>query len=61
MPGFGLVTPTQLGRPVWAEYGARLGYKITPATIVDLYADGVSGHAAIGTDVRVGAGMTYTF
>ncbi|WP_158817791.1 hypothetical protein [Methylocapsa sp. S129] len=55
------MTPTQLGRPVWAEYGARLGYKITPATIVDLYADGVSGHAAIGTDVRVGAGMTYTF
>jgi hypothetical protein len=61
IPGFGLVTPTHINRPVWAEYGGRVGYKITPATVVDVYADGVSGNRAIGSDVRVGAGVVYTF
>jgi probable HAF family extracellular repeat protein len=49
IPGFGLVTPNPMNRPTWAEYGARIGYKITPATVVEVYADGVSGAAVVYT------------
>jgi hypothetical protein len=59
--GFGMGAPTQPGSRSWAEYGGRVGYKITPATVVDVFADGVSGGNGIGTEVRLGVGFKLTF
>jgi probable HAF family extracellular repeat protein len=59
--GIGTLTPNNAGSPTWAEYGARIGYKIRPNMIVDVFADGVSGDQGIGTDVHIGAGFRATF
>jgi hypothetical protein len=61
IPGFGVVTPGNAGRPVWAEYGARIGYKLSPNTVIDVFADGASGGAGIGTAAHVGADFKYVF
>lgn len=40
--GVGLLTP-QLGGVDWAEYGARIGYRITDRLNADLFVNGVKG------------------
>ena len=59
--GFGGGAPVRPGNPTWAEYGGRVGYKITPATVVNVFADGVSGGNGIGTEVRLGVGFKLAF
>jgi len=59
--GIGRMTPTRQGQPAWAEYGARLGVKLGPATTFAVFADGVSGDQGVGTDVRIGAGLKFGF
>ena len=61
IPGFGVVTPGNPGRPFWAEYGARVGYRLNTNAIVDVFADGASGGSGIGTAVHVGADFKYMF
>ena len=61
IPGFGVVTPGNPGRPFWAEYGARVGYRLNANAIVDVFADGVSGGSGIGTAVHVGADFKFMF
>ncbi|MBV9637898.1 MAG: hypothetical protein JOZ40_24990 [Methylobacteriaceae bacterium] len=59
--GFGTMAPAGLKRPSWAEYGGRIGYKITPAATLGLFADGVSGGGGIGTKVHIGGELRYLF
>ena len=61
IPGFGVMTPTNAGRPLWAEYGARVGYRLNANALIDVFADGVSGGLGIGTAVHVGADFKYMF
>lgn len=59
--GIGLVTPTNWSQASWAEYGARIGYKITANLTVDAFVDGVFGDHAIGSNAHVGADLRYRF
>lgn len=61
VPGFGLVSPTKVKDPLFAEYGGRIGYKLRPNAVIDVFANGVSGNDGIGTDVQVGADFRLTF
>jgi hypothetical protein len=58
--GFGVLRG-RLADATWAEYGGRVGYKITPNATIDLIADGASGGSAIGSRIHAGAGFRYTF
>jgi hypothetical protein len=61
VPGIGTLSPTELDTLTWAEYGARLGYRLTEAVTVDAFANGVSGKEGIDTTVHVGAGVRVQF
>lgn len=61
VPGLGALTPVGLGEINWAEYGARIGYKVTDAMTVDLFANGVSGEGAVDTRVHAGAGIRFNY
>jgi hypothetical protein len=50
-----------LGEYTWAEYGARIGYRIQPNVILDAFADGTLGPGPIGNTVHGGAAVRYTF
>ena len=54
------ITPG-LGEYIWAEYGARIGYRIQPNVIVDAFADGTLGPRPIGNTVHGGVAVRYTF
>jgi hypothetical protein len=54
------ITPG-LGEYVWAEYGARIGYRIQPNIILDAFADGTLGPRPIGATVHGGLAVRYTF
>ena len=54
------ITPS-LGEHSWAEYGARIGYRIQPNVILDAFADGTLGPAPIGNTVHGGVAVRYTF
>jgi hypothetical protein len=57
----GASTTPALGEYIWAEYGARIGYRIQPNIIVDAFADGTLGPAPIGSTVHGGLAVRYTF
>lgn len=59
--GFGPIRPNAAGHPTWAEYGGRLGLQIAPHTALSAFFDGVSGGDGIGTDVRVGGALSFSF
>lgn len=61
VPGFGALAPTSAGRPVWIEFGARVGYRLTHDWTVDVFADGASGDASIGAAIHAGADLRYIF
>ncbi|MBV8848094.1 MAG: hypothetical protein JOZ16_00755 [Methylobacteriaceae bacterium] len=50
-----------LGEYTWAEYGARIGYRIQPNIILDAFADGTLGPWPIGNTVHGGVAVRYTF
>ena len=56
--GYERTTPAMLAR---GEYGARVGYKVTDAMTVDLFANGVSGEGAVDTRVHAGAGIRFNY
>jgi hypothetical protein len=59
--GIGTFSPISLGRPNWAEFGARVGYKLTERVAVELFMDGVSGGGSVGTNLHGGADIRVTF
>jgi probable HAF family extracellular repeat protein len=61
VPGIGTLTPSALGDFNWAEYGARVGYKLTDATTLDLFVNGVSGSDGVDTRVHGGVGLRFRF
>jgi hypothetical protein len=56
----GAIVPT-LGEHTWAEYGARIGYRIQPNVIIDAFADGKLGPGPIRNTVHGGVAVRYTF
>lgn len=54
------ITPV-LGEHSWAEYGARLGYRIQPNVILEAFADGTLGPGPIRNTVHGGVAVRYTF
>ncbi len=54
------ITPV-LGEHRWAEYGARLGYRIQPNVILEAFADGTLGPGPIRNTVHGGVAVRYTF
>ena len=50
-----------LGEHTWAEYGARIGYRIQPNVIIDAFADGTLGLGPIRNTVHGGVAVRYTF
>ncbi|WP_297831037.1 hypothetical protein [Thermomonas sp.] len=58
---FGTVRPDMVRNYDWFEYGARLGYKLTEAMTLDVFANGVSGEDGIGTKIHAGAGLRVRF
>jgi fibronectin-binding autotransporter adhesin len=54
------VTPA-LGEYTWSEYGLRIGYRIQPNIILDVFADGTLGPAPIRNTVHGGLAVRYTF
>ena len=56
-----LGTRNLLGEHVWAEYGARLGYRIQQNFIIDVFADGTLGGRPIGNTVHGGVAARYAF
>ncbi|MBS0534052.1 MAG: hypothetical protein JSR72_08345 [Proteobacteria bacterium] len=59
--GLGALQPSELKNVAWAEYGVRLGYKVTQRVSLDVFANGVSGGSDIGTRIHGGAGVRVRF
>ncbi len=59
--GVGSLSPSELKNVAWAEYGARIGYKISESLTADLFMNGISGDADLGTRIHGGAGLRYKF
>jgi probable HAF family extracellular repeat protein len=58
---FGAIAPSLERHLDWFEYGARVGYRLTEAMTLDVFANGVSGGDGIGTRVHGGAGLRMRF
>jgi hypothetical protein len=61
VPGIGSLMPTDLGTLTWAEYGARIGYKLTDTVTLDGFVNGVAGGAGIDSRIHAGAGLRFHF
>jgi hypothetical protein len=49
-------------RPVtWAEFGARLGYRLTEKLVVDAFVLGTAGAEPAGNTIHGGLGLRYSF
>ena len=58
----GTLLPTiELGTLYWAEFGARIGYRMTESLTLDAFANGVSGGSGIDTRVHVGGALRVSF
>lgn len=61
VPGIGTLVSTELGNLNWAEYGMRVGYKVTDAITLDAFANGVSGGGGIDTRHHTGASLRFQY
>jgi probable HAF family extracellular repeat protein len=61
VPGFGRLDSQGSAVGGWAEYGARVGYRLTDQLTVDLFADGISGGGDLGTSIHSGGGLRARF
>ena len=61
VPGIGTLMPVGLDALTWAEYGARIGYRLTNAVTIDAFVNGVSGRDGIDTRVHTGAALRFQF
>jgi hypothetical protein len=58
--GVGTVIPTS-GNQHWAEYGARLGYRLTKQMVTDLFINGTAGPNPVGNTIHGGVGLRVSF
>jgi hypothetical protein len=58
--GDGVIVPT-LGNQNWFEYGIRLGYRVTNAAVVDVFANGTLGPQPVGNTIHGGVGLRINF
>jgi probable HAF family extracellular repeat protein len=59
--GFGTLSSTPPGNTNWVEYGARVSYRVTDRVNLDVFANGVSGEAFVGTRAHFGGGVQVRF
>ena len=59
--GIGTLSPSSNSGTTWAEYGARVGYKMSSNLTFDLFSAGISGRDGIGTQVHSGIGARIRF
>jgi probable HAF family extracellular repeat protein len=59
--GIGTLSAANLDSVSWAEYGARIGFKVTDAITLDTFVNGVSGGGGIDTRVHGGIGVRTHF
>lgn len=50
-----------LSEYTWAEYGARIGYRIEKNFVIDLFADGTLGGRPVGNTIHGGIAARYAF
>lgn len=58
--GFGFALPA-LPERGWLDYGGRIRYRPSEATIVDAFLDGAAGPRPIGGSIHGGVGLRYHF
>jgi hypothetical protein len=61
VPGFGTLEPADLANATWAEFGGRVGFKLTEIATLDAYASGVAGGAGVETRVHFGLGLRFQY
>jgi probable HAF family extracellular repeat protein len=61
VPGFGTLEPADLANATWAEFGGRVGFKLTEIATLDAYASGVAGGAGVETRVHFGLGLRFEY
>ena len=59
--GVGALTPSSPSGTSWAEFGVRVGYKLTDATTFDVFSGGIAGRNGVGTQVHSGVGLRVQF
>ncbi|MBK9081970.1 MAG: hypothetical protein IPL88_07815 [Rhizobiales bacterium] len=58
--GFGAFSPT-IRNVTFVEYGGRLGFRLAPNKIIDVFANAQSGPQPVGTQVHGGVAYRYNF
>ena len=61
VPMAGELVPTALTSTTWAEYGGRVGFKLSPQVAADLSLAGVSGFDGMGTSAELRAATHIAF
>jgi hypothetical protein len=61
VPGFGTLEPVDSANATWAEFGGRVGFKLTEIATLDAYASGVAGGAGVETRVHSGIGLRFQY
>ena len=59
--GFGLVPNLSVGSSTWAEFGGRLGYRVTDKFVIDAFMLGTAGALPGGHTLHGGFGLRYAF
>jgi fibronectin-binding autotransporter adhesin len=59
--GIGPVAPTTAGDQTWAEYGAKLTYRLKGGAKIGVFFDGASGGSSIGTSIHGGIAFDARF
>jgi hypothetical protein len=57
----GFTATPAVGEYSWAEYGARISYRLQANVVLDTFADGTLGRGPIGNTVHGGLAVRYTF
>jgi hypothetical protein len=58
--GDGIVVPT-MGNQGWFEYGGRLGFRLTPGWVADLFVNGTLGPQPVGNTIHGGVGLRINY
>jgi hypothetical protein len=58
--GNGLVVPT-MGNQGWFEYGGRLGFRLSPGWVADLFLNGTLGPQPVGNTIHGGVGLRVNY
>jgi hypothetical protein len=61
VPGIGILKAEDPDDQLWAEYGVRVGYKLTEIVTLDGFVNGVSGAGEVDTRVHGGVGLRFQF